>query len=519
MPGTASNTEKFCAAFGKISPNIVADKKAQVAKVLDDLDDALKDLADSTQKIHKAYHPGAKGVAEDYKPMRERFDAVGGSGDDDKKKFAAYEAIEKQAQAALKAVPAMKIAVTEQAKIKGKSKTEIDQYISAIGDKAETDEQKGMMIAAIKERYGVDELAGELSSNALPRLYKALALLPDNHTKLNAKLREITRSKMSDTSLYSKGVININGGESGPHSSGKEKYDDGAGKKMKFNKFDAHTLHEVGHSVDDACGFMDAHRSKPAYGGWAPSNSNDATNAAVRKFKAEWSAFGEQALAVAVGELLAGRTADKALELIKAAKKGYESVTRAVLLKDPAVVKADEIMEEVIDDRGAVLTPEASIDLDKKFNPSSIGAMSKLDDIMVAANFCMAMRSRYMRAADLADQYEASFAAAGDEKQFRKLCEKVAKWVRLVTDELWFASSGDVDAVAVDGKVYQRDKNTWWRYDLSARKQMVKDYQFRSPAEWFAECYAVEILHGLNSGHPLAGEVRKLDTTQKIVAG
>lgn len=518
MSGTASNTEKFCAAFGKISKNVLADKKAQVAGVLDDLDKALNDLDATTQQAHKAYHPGAKDVAEDYKPIRDRFDAVGTSGGTDKEKFKTYEEIEKQARAALKAVPAMKIAVTEQAKIKGKSNKEFDEYVADIGDKAKTDQQKGMMIAAIKERYGVDELVGELSSNALPRLYKALALVPDNHTKLNPQLNVITRSKMNDTSLYGKGVLNINAGEAGPHSSGHEKYNDGAGKKLKFNNFDAHTLHEVGHSVDDACGFMAANGQKSQYGGWKQSNSNEATGAAIQKFKSEWSTFGEQALALLATELLAGRSADKALEVIGANKKGYEAVTRDVLLKDPAVVAADKIIEDIAEELGDELTPEVSVALDKKFNPSTIGAMSKLDDIMVAANFCVAMRSRFLRAEDLADQYEMSFAAAGDEGKFRKLAAKVEAWVKLVTSELWFASSSDVDKVVVGGKVYQRDGTKWWRYDASARKLMVRDYQFRSPAEWFAECYAVEILHGLGNGHPLAGEIRKLDTTKKIVA-
>jgi hypothetical protein len=45
---------------------------------------------------------------------------------------------------------------------------------------------------------------------------------------------------------------------------------------------------------------------------------------------------------------------------------------------------------------------------------------------------------------------------------------------------------------------------------------MVQDYQFRSPSEWFAEVYAVEMLGKLSEGHPCKGMIRGLDSTRQL---
>ena len=52
---------------------------------------------------------------------------------------------------------------------------------------------------------------------------------------------------------------------------------------------------------------------------------------------------------------------------------------------------------------------------------------------------------------------------------------------------------------------------------MAARGQMVKDYQFRSPAEWFAEVYTVAMLGKLSGSHPCAKIIKDIDTTHKIV--
>ena len=290
MSGTATKSEKFKAAFGVVSKNVVDDKKRQVGLVLTQLEKAMATLADSTKTAQLAYHPGKKGNAEVYKPLRERLDTVG-TGGDEKQAFKECEKIEAQAKAALKSVPALVEADKQQATMNAKTPKELDTLVGALGDKVTSAKDQGALIAAIKARYSLDELAGELTSNALPRLYRALALVPDNHTRDNPMFQKIARSKMSDTSLYfpgGSGQLTINAGEAGPFSSEKTKYTDGAGKKMEFNRFDAHTLHEVGHSVDDATGYMAKHGSGAAYGGWQEPQVPDVADAGARLLAKSW---------------------------------------------------------------------------------------------------------------------------------------------------------------------------------------------------------------------------------------
>lgn len=518
MSGSATKSEKFKAAFGVISKNVLADKKKQVGDLLDTLDTELADLEESTRKAQLAYHPGKKGVAEKYKPLRERLTAVDTSGLSDKDAFKEYERIESQAKAALKSVPALKNAAEKQKKFNDMTKDDIDKEVAKLGDKVTSPEDQGTMIAAIKARYGIDELAGELTSNALPRLYKALKLVPENHTKNNPMLQVITRSKMSDTSLYSNGTININGGQAGPHTTEREKYSDGAGKTMKFNKFDAHTLHEVGHSVDDASGYMAHHGKDPAYGGWIPSSAGAAIVAAVDRFGADWKKFGPQALRLVAAEAIRSGAVQGAIDKMTKLKNDYKGLDRATLLKDPAVVAGDKELEDILDEFDLPLDQNGRAELNKRMALNKLGSMIKVPDKNVGfvVQFLLDMQAYLIRAEDLAKQYETAFQAVEDPKALAKLAGDVLKWAKLITKELWWKSSSDIEGVAINGTVYQQDGTSWWQYALSARDRMVKDYQFRSPAEWFAEVYTVAMLGKLSSSHPCADDIKTIDTTKKL---
>lgn len=55
----------------------------------------------------------------------------------------------------------------------------------------------------------------------------------------------------------------------------------------------------------------------------------------------------------------------------------------------------------------------------------------------------------------------------------------------------------------IDGRVYQESyDDEWVSYDFSARRKAVCGYQFRSPAEWFAELYAAFHTGKMNAKHP-----------------
>ena len=53
------------------------------------------------------------------------------------------------------------------------------------------------------------------------------------------------------------------------------------------------------------------------------------------------------------------------------------------------------------------------------------------------------------------------------------------------------------------------------RYALSARGAKVTDYQFRSEAEWYAECYAAYFLGKLKKEHPLHALLKADESSNK----
>jgi len=57
--------------------------------------------------------------------------------------------------------------------------------------------------------------------------------------------------------------------------------------------------------------------------------------------------------------------------------------------------------------------------------------------------------------------------------------------------------------IALGGRVYQEAySGRWVSYDLGARALGISGYQFRAPAEWFAELYAAHFAGKLNPSHP-----------------
>ncbi|GEM_PF-3839229 len=64
---------------------------------------------------------------------------------------------------------------------------------------------------------------------------------------------------------------------------------------------------------------------------------------------------------------------------------------------------------------------------------------------------------------------------------------------------------------AIGGRVYHESyAGDWVSYHLAARSTGVRGYQFRAPAEWFAELYAAFHIGKMNPKHPDAGWLLKL---------
>jgi hypothetical protein len=74
-----------------------------------------------------------------------------------------------------------------------------------------------------------------------------------------------------------------------------------------------------------------------------------------------------------------------------------------------------------------------------------------------------------------------------DQQTFARLKDKpIVRELQRANEEPWWQNEQEV----LDGRVFHNDRNSWYSYAAQARERKVSLYQFRSPAEWFAEAYA-----------------------------
>jgi len=86
------------------------------------------------------------------------------------------------------------------------------------------------------------------------------------------------------------------------------------------------------------------------------------------------------------------------------------------------------------------------------------------------------------------------------------------RWHQLATSDGIWQRQGDAEEIAIGGtriyhEAYPRE---WVSYDAAARKKALTGYQFRAPAEWFAELYAGYKSKKLGPKHPARAWLEKL---------
>ena len=313
----------------------------------------------------------------------------------------------------------------------------IDAMVGDLGGKAKDQDSKDFVRAAIEARFGPKLGNTDLTTKYLPRLYKALGMVPESHTKGNPKLSEInrTRVKLMPSGDYSfdeatkKGVINLVTPKTGTvdwlqskvMALGVKKSVGHLGGK-DISTFDALTLHEVGHSVDESKGFMAGKMGNVTYGGWQDHTIEEVV-AAVGSVKGFFKDFGK---------------------LPRAALDAY---LKAVLEKKKKPAEDSSVT--------AALTPADKPDWK---------AIAKHPAVECAEN------------------------------------------IRLKNSDsgLWDRGDSAAAKYALGSSVYQESYDgQWTSYALSARGQILCNYQFRAAGEWFAEPYAAFFLKKLKATHPL----------------
>ncbi|MGK3985450.1 hypothetical protein WME99_20560 [Sorangium sp. So ce136] len=80
---------------------------------------------------------------------------------------------------------------------------------------------------------------------------------------------------------------------------------------------------------------------------------------------------------------------------------------------------------------------------------------------------------------------------ASENPDLKKKLEKAVDTVKFAMAQPWTLDDGGASKLAVGGRIYQVDQyDNWVSYRSDARNNAVSNYQFSTPAEWFAETYA-----------------------------
>jgi hypothetical protein len=86
------------------------------------------------------------------------------------------------------------------------------------------------------------------------------------------------------------------------------------------------------------------------------------------------------------------------------------------------------------------------------------------------------------------------------------------RWHMLATSDGIWGRQGDAEEIAIGSKTVYHEAypREWVSYLLAARKKGLTGYQFRAPAEWFAELYAGYKSKKLGPKHPANDWLKKL---------
>ena len=395
----------------------------------------------------------------------------------------------------------------------------LDKMISGLSGKADTPAKKKLVIAAIKARWGLEKLNGDLSSNALPRLYSLMSKIPEDHIKGNDKLKEIRRDKNpppGETSFYrgEEDLIVLNLDKSTGLGAGIVFGKGPEGLPRIANYFDHTTLHEIGHAVDEKIHFMDSKGKNAENGEWRQESIESVAMAggAGKGFFAAFKQFPPTLLGKFLEQVLKDNKTDPMPELFVRPKQVADSgVTKEELLADAGGKKAEEVLTGYLANGWPDALTASGVSADTS-NLTKLRGVKRMAFINVLDR-AFAKKTTFSAACDT---YLAELpkSVPTDDDWKRMARHAAVEWCRQVrmksgSSGLWDGGASAAGKVSVGGTVYEQSyEDEWWSYS-DARPGELSTYQFRGPAEWFAEQYAAYYLDWLPKNHWIG----KLDMT------
>jgi hypothetical protein len=424
--------------------------------------------------------------------------------------------------------------------------TLLDNWVSELGGVAKSPSDKAFVSEALKARYGIDRLDGDMTTKALPRLYSVLGMVPDQQTLGNDVMKRIVRKRkpLVPEGFYDHnpkdpdrvGLMWLNVGRTGktgfqkvmfglvlPIIEKPEKGWDGADIKAPGPSvvFDHLTLHEMGHAVDEQLGFMQKRLGNKDYGDWRESSASEVKQIAAGqlRFVSDFSPIPKEFL-LAYLELVFARKDPKADEALK---ETWASTQRVWRLKSTAIGQPDQETVQSVKDNKGVKDAEA---LRAKFAvegwPPNVAdvALQAFTDVTGLTGGAKHLAQRVVDAIilgrkplDAAVQQVLSELADPPAEDAKPPWNKLAKHPAVSFLKAAKLDPGDIKQVTqwnnkakkavAGGRVYQEAyEDTWWSYPVGIRQTGIGGYQFRAPGEWFAEIYANYYVGRLKSSHP-----------------
>ena len=417
--------------------------------------------------------------------------------------------------------------------LKGTSVERLDAMVQSLGGTAENDKQKLFMKEALEAKFDL-KIEGAMTSKAAPRLYSTMSKVPLEHIRDNPRLVSLKRERpliAEGASYYSPkenaivlklvrtgNIAQLTGQKTERLDQDSDVDDNCRIDNTEVARFDAVTLHEVGHAVDERDKLMEKLGGRPSYGGWRTHKVSEvAERVAVDKgFYDRFRAVKRSVLRAYLVAVLQGKDAKKVLgsdELEAPTMLGDDLDTDAIT-QDPGVVQAEKVRARLTEEEWT------------------------LEYILGARESCKSLMRLVDRAANDAAVRTINAILAEDRDQALPLADaldRVCKtqgttpkhapvtnldWSALARDEavthcaairmsrgdgLWSRGAAAAGRYALKDKrlYFESYKGDWTSYQIDARKKGVSSYQFRAPAEWFAEIYATYYLGKLPTANPL----------------
>lgn len=393
----------------------------------------------------------------------------------------------------------------------------LDAMVKSLKGKADGPEAKAFVEAAILARYDMTALAGDLTKKALPRLYAVLGQVPERHARQNPKLQRIVRNRQAGDSTYDAGecklTLNVGKTGSSTHELDQDKdVDRGARlKDVKVNTFNHTTLHELGHSIDDADGFMDTEGGQDAFGGWQLHGVDEIAEIAgtAQGFFAQYQSerLTHEFLHGLLKCTLSGRPwsnppPDPVRDLGPLGRFVAQLPDAAALRQAPAVLQAQT-------DRDLLLQPdEWDLELASALRDDLRKSVAQVDpNVRFLCEIIDLILVRRMSADDAVRNLLAQLVVCEpNEVDFDTMQRHAAvawcRWACSDPENLWKHYAEKPAGYVINGRFYARVDNNWRSYRVAARSKGVSQYQFKAPAEWFAELYAAYQMKKLPDSHP-----------------